>query len=189
MSNIARCRPRFHRTTLRNAVRTVAGVVILASAAACTTGGGMFEPSERLTPALKATLDSLMLNEWGAQARYTRVLQDFGSVSPFTALRTATSRRVSVLEKTYLELAEFPPANPYRAKVGGSLSVQSSQAAAGSYESISHACEVSVTLEQETVDRYSRLLSAAPPRIVALAAKENRALSLESVIPAAQRCR
>lgn len=150
----------------------------------------MFEPSERLTPAVKATLDSLMLDEWGAQARYTRVLQDFGSVSPFTTLRAATNRRVSVLEKTYLQLAEFPPANPYRARVGGdALSAQSSQGAAGSYESRAQACEVSVTLEQETVDRYARLLGAHPPRIVALAAKENRALSLESVIPAAQRCK
>lgn len=149
----------------------------------------MFEPSERLTPAVKATLDSLMLDEWGAQARYARVLQDFGSVSPFTTLRAATNRRVNVLEKTYLELAEFPPANPYRAIGSGSLSAQTSQAAAGSYESRAQACEVSVTLEQETVDRYARLLGATPPRIVALAAKENRTLALESAIPAAQRCK
>ena len=94
-----------HRPTLRSAVRRVTGVALLATAAACSTGGGMFEPSERLTPAVKATLDSLMLDEWAAQARYSRVLQDFGTVSPFTTLRTATNRRVGVLEKTYLEMA------------------------------------------------------------------------------------
>lgn len=147
----------------------------------------MFEPSERLSPAAKATLDTLMLDEWTAQARYTRVLQALGNVSPFTSLRGTRARRATALERVYILVAQFPPNNPYR--LASPMQATSNADPGGVYESREQACEISVTLEQETVDRYDRLLALSPPRAVVEAARANRALAVEAELPAVQRCR
>lgn len=147
----------------------------------------MFEPSERLSPAAKATLDTLMLDEWAAQARYTRVLQALGNVSPFSSLRGTRARRATSLERVYLQIAQFPPNNPYRP--ASPMQAASAVEPGGVYESREQACEISVTLEEETVDRYDRLLALSPPRVVAEAARANRALAVEAELPAVQRCR
>lgn len=187
MSIIATRPPRFHRHTPRNFVRGLVGVALLVSSIACSGGGGLFEPSERLSPAAKATLDTLMLDEWAAQARYNRVLQSFGNVSPFTSLRGSRARRATALERVYLQMAEFTPANPYGPAVSGSAA--SAVVVGPAYESREQACEISLLLEQELVDRYDRLLALAPPRVVAEAARDNRALALEADLPAVRRCR
>src|SRR5690606_3681584 len=103
MSNIVSRPARCHRPPSRNLIRGAAGVALLASTMACSGSAGMFEPSERLSPAAKATLDTLMLDEWAAQARYTRVLQALGNVSPFSSLRSTRTRRATALERVYLQ--------------------------------------------------------------------------------------
>jgi hypothetical protein len=187
MSIIANRPAIYHRLSPRNVARGLAGVALLAIAAACSGSGGTFEPSERLNPAVKATLDTLMLDEWSAQARYAQVLQAFGNVSPFKALRNTHDRRATSLERIYLQFALFPPANPFRPQ--GGTGAASTVETGAVYDSRERACEVSVTLERETVDRYDRLLTLNPPRVVANAAESNRALALEEDIPAVQRCR
>lgn len=177
-----------HRPTLRKLVRTGGAVTILAIAGACATDGGMFAPSERLTPAVQATLDSLMLDEFAAEARYGRVLQAFGNVSPFTTLRSTNARRTTALQRVYVQYGVFPPLNPYRPTALGAVSVASDGEGAV-YDSRERACELSLALERETVIRYDRLLALDPPSTVVRMAQKNRALSAETDIPAVERCR
>jgi hypothetical protein len=177
-----------HRLSPRKLVRGVGAVALLVTGAACSADGGMFAPSERLTPAVQATMDSLMLDEWAAEARYVQVLQAFGNVSPFTTLRTTNSRRTTALQRVYLQYGVFPPVNPYRPAALGALSAASEDGGAA-YHSRERACELSVAIERETVSRYDRLLALDPPSTVVRMAEKNRALSVETDIPAAERCR
>jgi len=163
------------------------GVAIVASVAACSSEGGVFDPSERLTPAVHAALDSLILEEWSAEARYSAVLQHFGNVSPFRELRPAQGERANVLQRVYLRYGYFPPVNPHR--ITPLSHVQPLTAGASRGGTLAEACVQESERERATLGRYDRLLAQEPPPLVTSALEVNRRKTINHDVPAMERCR
>lgn len=156
--------------------RRVSTFALAAFTMACSAGNSMFVPSEQLSPALRATLDSLVLDERRAHARYEQVLEQFGRVAPFQSMVGTQNDRVAALLQIYRKYPAFPP---------------SESALVGDREpfgSLAGACLVAAQHEQATVDRYSRALALRPPSGVDKVLKRNRALTLSGEVAAAKRC-
>lgn len=152
--------------------------VFALSAVACAGSGDGLTPAERLPQGLSAILDSLVVDEYRAAARYQQVMQAFGTVSPFKEMEPVQASRVEALMQIYREYPAFPPPNPFE----GPQYMER-------YASVAGACEVAVQAETATAERYARAAALNPPASVRRILRYNRASTLAFEVAAATRCR
>lgn len=169
---------RSSRVASRHFLALGLAALLALAATACGAGNSLFVPAERLSPALAATVDSLVLDEWRAAALYQEATAQFAGVAPFPALERAQGGRVSYLMRIYEQYPAFPPANPWN-------DVEARRAGWSPAE----ACALAAAYEQATADRYARALALDPPPIVEKVLKVNRAATLSADLAAAKRCR
>lgn len=172
----ARCRS--PRVSPRHLLALVTAALLALAATACGPGSSLFVPAERLSPSLAAVVDSLVLDEWRAQALYGDAADRFAGAAPFPALERAQGDRVGYLLRIYEQYPAFPPVNPWG--VTAAREVNPSQAGV---------CALAAAHEQATADRYTRALSLKPPPVVEKVLKVNRAATLSADLAAAKRCR
>lgn len=151
--------------------------VVLLMLTACRGGDALFVPVPRLVPPLQATLDSLLVQEWEAEARYREAMAQFGEVAPWHSLARAQADRSAWLLRIYRSYPTFPPANPH----------------AGDAEALTPAdaprtCAALLMMEEATAALYSRALALRPPHDVERILKRNRAETLSREVPTARRC-
>ena len=171
-------RLRSPRATPRHLVALVIAALLALAATACGPSNSLFVPAERLSPALAATVDSLVLDEWQAAALYREAAGRFSGASPFPALERAQEDRVGYLRRIYEQYPAFPPVNPW--SFTAAREVTPSQA---------EVCAIAAAHEQATADRYARALSLKPPPVVEQVLKVNRAATLSADLASARRCR
>jgi hypothetical protein len=168
-------RRRHTSSTLRHAA--LIGSFVL-SAAACGGSSEALTPAELLPQGMTALLDSLVVDEYRAGARYQQVMQAFGSVSPFREMEPVQAARVEALMQIYRKYPAFPPPDPFE----GPQYMER-------YASLAGACEVAAEAETATADRYARALALNPPQAVQKILRYNRASTLAFEVAAASRCR
>lgn len=137
----------------------------------------MLTPAERLPQGMSALLDSLVVDEYRAAARYQQVMQAFGTVSPFKEMEPVQGSRVNALMQIYRQYPAFPPPNPFE----GPQYMER-------YASVAGACEVAAEAETATADRYARALALNPPQSVQKILRYNRASTLAFEVAATIRC-
>ena len=148
------------------------------SAVACAGSGDALTPADRLPQAVSAILDSLVVDEYRAAARYQQVMQAFGTVSPFKEMEPVQANRVETLMQIYRQYPAFPPPNAFE----GPQYMER-------YASVAGACEVAAAAELATADRYARAVALNPPTDVQRILRYNRASTLAFEVAAATRCR
>ncbi|MEO7962483.1 MAG: hypothetical protein ABIT38_01085 [Gemmatimonadaceae bacterium] len=159
--------------------RTALAVAILFTGTACREITEVSAESERPSPALYASLDTLLMSERRADSRYGQVLRRFGSVDPFTRLAAGQSQRTESLERIYLSYGEALPANPYAGMAQPYVA----------YRTVDDACAETLSETQELVALYDRALRLKLPSSVARAWTQNRLRAKTETIPAAKSCR
>lgn len=147
------------------------------ASAACVGSGDALTPAEPLPQGVSAILDSLVVDEYRAAARYQQVMQAFGTVSPFKEMEPVQATRVEALMAIYRQYPAFPPPNPF----AGPQYMER-------YVSVEGACEVALEAETATAERYSRALTLNPPASVQKILRYNRASTLAFEIAASMRC-
>lgn len=148
------------------------------SAAACVRGGDVLTPASPLPQSVSAILDSLVVDEYRAAARYQQVMQAFGTVSPFREMHPVQGARVAALMQIYRQYPAITPPNPFE----GPQYMER-------YASLAGACEVAVEAETATAGRYARAVALNPPAAVQQILRYNRASTLAFEVAAATRCR
>lgn len=132
-----------------------------------------------VAPALKAALDSTLIDEWLAEAVYAAVIRDFGSVLPFANIIRAEQRHAASLLNIYATRGLTVPANPYATVPAGF----------GSFASVAVACAAGVDAEVANITLYDRALALTPPTDIRFVWEHNRRASLEQHLPAFTVCR
>jgi hypothetical protein len=155
---------------------TVIGALAL-SAVACAGSGDGLTPALPLPQGVSAILDSLVVDEYRAAARYQQVMQAFGTVSPFREMLPVQGARVEALMQVYRQYPAFPPPNPF----DGPQYMER-------YASVAGACEVALEAETATAERYARALALNPPAAVQKILRYNRASTLAFEVAATRRC-
>ncbi len=121
--------------------------------------------------ALRMALD----DEYKAEAIYSQVLEDFGSVRPFSNIVNAERRHIDALIPLFDKYGLEVPENPYPGQVGF-------------YDSVKDACEAGVQAEIENVALYDQIDSMVEDDDVAFVFSRLRQASQDKHLPAFQRC-
>ncbi len=123
---------------------------------------------------LKSALDVVYQDEFDARSRYEGVLEDFGSVKPFSNIVLAEGRHMAALEQLYgLLKIEKPILQPF----GDSP-----------FSTISAACIASVEAEIRNVQLYDKFLEIIAEEQVRSVFQLLRDASADRHLPAFRRC-
>ncbi len=121
--------------------------------------------------ALRMALD----DEYKAEATYSKVIEDFGMVRPFTNIRRAEQNHIASLLPLFAKYGLEVPENPYYGNIA-------------SYSSVQEACRVGVQAEIENVALYDRIDAMVEDDDVAQVFARLRAASQDKHLPAFERC-
>ena len=124
---------------------------------------------------LRATLETLLLDEYRTEASYAQVLRDLGEVRPFSNIVHAERVHAQMLEGLLRERGFALPARPETAPVLDA----SSRAAA---------CQAAVLAEERNAALYDDALKAELPDAVRGVLEHNRDASRLHHLAAFQRC-
>ncbi|GAB5550109.1 MAG: hypothetical protein SangKO_098690 [Sandaracinaceae bacterium] len=148
-------------------------LIALLSLAACDSTD---VPVQGLSAEAAASLEPLLLDEHHAEALYARVIADFGPVQPFVNIREAEIRHAASLEAVYARYGLRLPDNPFTPEtVDGFLSVAA-------------ACAAAVDAEIANAALYDAALRVDLPADIRQVVTSNRSASLDSHLPAFERC-
>jgi hypothetical protein len=162
----------------------MAGSVVLTVLASCTDTSGPTSPGLPSVPDFQAPLSAEVLSgmeraiqdEYGAEATYQGVLDDFGNVLPFVTVVNAEERHSTSIARLYQNRSLAVPANPWTI------------ANVPHFASYREACEYAVRDEISNVEMYDELLGMALPYDVERVFENNRRASLENHLPMFQMC-
>lgn len=102
--------------------------------------------------ALKMALD----DEYKAKATYLQVMEDFGSIRPFSNIANSEQRHIEALLPFFDKYGVKAPVNPYLGNIP-------------SYQSVEEACDVGVQAEIENVELYDRIFAMTDdPELIAV---------------------
>ncbi|MAT49858.1 MAG: DUF2202 domain-containing protein [Porticoccaceae bacterium] len=128
-----------------------------------------------LTEDDKQVLAEALDDEYKAYATYDQVINDFGSVRPFSNIREAEGRHIDALLRLYRKYGLPIPENPWPEKVPR-------------YNSLLEACEAGVAAEIENGEMYNRLLRQTQRDDIQIVLKNLQEASQQRHLPAFQRC-
>jgi hypothetical protein len=130
-----------------------------------------------LSDGVKEKVEQALLDEYGVEALYSRVLKDHGEVRPFSNAVRAERRHAACLGD--LLKARGLPIPEHR----------EATAQAPAFASVGEACVAAVEFETKNVALYDRLIAAGPlPDDVKQVFDHNRMASLDHHKPAFERC-
>ncbi len=123
-----------------------------------------------VSPAARALVDSLVVDEARMADRYDRVVRRFGVVPPFADLRDLPAARLDTLRAFIATERGWTPPDPFAGEVG--LEV---------YMDVAGACDVSSRFAGHMLARYDRLLTQAltADRRAALRASRQEVASID----------
>jgi hypothetical protein len=134
--------------------------------------GGALPP---LDPAEVAALNEAMLEEYGALNLYTAVIDQYGSVTPFSAIARAEAQHVAALRRLFVKYGLAVPANP-------------GLTPPPTFASLQAACQAGVDAEIADAALYDELLSVTDNRDVVQVYTNLQAASLNNHLPAFEAC-
>lgn len=144
----------------------------LANCPICTPLDGY---SGVLSPEEIQGLQLSLNDEYHAAAVYSRILDDFGQIRPFSNILRAEFNHAASLERTYTAYGIPIPENPWMGAVEG-------------FESVSAACSVGVEAEILNRDLYAILFASTDREDILRVYRALQSASEENHLPAFQRC-
>lgn len=147
--------------------------------ASTSTGGTTPVPvgsAADVTPALVDALTVAIQDEYHAQAVYERILADFGSVRPFSAIVGAERQHAASLAGLFQARGLAVPASAWNLDN------------VPRFSSVTAACAAAAQAERDNVAVYDAYPTAALPLDVARVFANNRWASLNNHLPAFLRC-
>jgi len=136
-------------------------------------GGGIAQGT--LTEAEIESLNLVLQDEYHAWAVYDQVIQDFGQVIPFTAIREAEARHAAAVERLFEKYGLDVPENQW---VGN----------APSFDSLEEACAAAVQAEIDNAGLYDTALATTTRRDLTNVFTNLQSASLNKHLPAFQAC-
>lgn len=134
--------------------------------------GGALPP---LDPAEVAALNEAMLEEYGALNLYTAVINQYGSIIPFSNIVRSEAQHVATLRQLFVKYGLAVPANPGLTPPPTFASVQA-------------ACQAGVDAEIADAALYDELLSVTDNRDVVQVYRNLQSASLNNHLPAFEAC-
>jgi len=138
-------------------------------------GGDAF--GRDVTADLREALDRAIQDEYQAEVIYTRVIEDFGEIVPFSSIVLAEGTHIAALAHLYDNRGLDVP---------GSTTLLEDVA---SFPTLSEACAASAAEEVLNVAMYEELLAADLPNDVRNVFENLQAASRDHHLPAFDRCR
>lgn len=129
-----------------------------------------------LTAEIGAAMERAILDEYRAEATYSRVLEDFGAVLPFAQVVNAEARHSESIARVYSNHEMTAPADPWH------------RDNVPRFRSVPEACAAAVAQEERNVAMYDDLLRMELPADVERVFATNRLASLEAHLPAFRIC-
>lgn len=135
------------------------------------SGSGLGSGSA-LTRDARAAMERAILDEYQAEATYSRVIEDFGEVIPFTNVVYAEERHSESIGYLYRSRDLSVPANPWN------------RDNVARFRSLAEACAAAAETEERNIAMYDELLALELPLDVGNVFGNNRRASLEHHLPA-----
>lgn len=157
--------------------------LLIAVAASCGLAlacrdGSSTQPVVQFSPAARALVDSIYLQEFRALERYDQLLRTFGDVAPFTDLLPHKVARLRTLRDAYAIYPSAQVPDPYQAPHFQER-----------FADVPGACDVAARFERQIRDQYQRVLGFPLPAPLVVRLRENLAASMAVDVPRTQACR
>ena len=136
-------------------------------------GGGQALPP--LDPAEVAALNEAMLEEYDALNLYTAVINQYGSIIPFSNIARSEAQHVAMLRQLFVKYGLAVPANP-------------GLTPPPTFASFAAACQAGVDAEIADAALYDELLSVTDNRDAVQVYRNLQAASLNNHLPAFEAC-
>lgn len=120
-------------------------------------------------------LNEALDDEYKALATYDQVIDDFGSIRPFTNIREAESRHIHALHRLYNCYGVTPPSNTWSGN-------------APRFDSVKSACEAAVQAEIDNAELYDQIMHHIERPEILRVFQNLRDASQERHLPAFRRC-
>lgn len=159
----------------RSPVAASLSIVVVFGALACDDGSSAVAP-EVEDQAVLAAMEAAIQDEFRAELIYEKVLAEFGLVRPFVNIVNAEVRHSEALARLYLVRGLTVPQSRW------------SPEEVPGFASVTEACQAGVTAEIENAEIYDRYLDLRLPSDVETVFQNNRRASMESHLPAFERC-
>lgn len=150
-------------------------MVVVAEVAGCAGDSGPLAP-EMEDQIVLAAMEEAIQDEFRAELIYDKVLEDFGSVRPFSNIVNAEVRHSDAVAGLYVARGLPVPESRW------------SLSEIPAFSSITEACAAGVVAEVENAEIYERYLDLQLPLDVETVFEYNRRASLENHLPAFERC-
>ena len=131
-------------------------------------------PHEDISAEELIALEEAINDEYNAFNIYTKVIEDFGEVRPFSNIVNAEQQHINELKSIYLKYSLEFPSNP--------------QKEGPAFDSVVLACEAAEQAEIYNVAIYDRLFSQVDNQDIIMIFEALRYASQEKHLPAFQRC-
>jgi hypothetical protein len=160
--------------------RATAVVLSLAFGAATACSSAPVSPSPSapgvLSPEIRVALEAAIADEYRSETIYQGVINDLGQVLPFVNILTAEQRHSEAIANVMTTYGLAVPSNPWNV------------ASVPHLATLSQACTTGAGSERENIAIYDRFLQLDLPADVRRVFENNRAASLQSHLPAFERC-
>ena len=156
---------------------SILGAAVLLSVTACNTDSAVTVPDPVPADELQQILSTAIQDEFHAEAVYAGVVEDFGSITPFSNIIRAEVRHSAAIARLYQNRGWAVPQNAWTTET------------VPHFGTVGQACTVGVEAEIANVKVYDDLLAGSDlPDDVVRVFTSNRAASLNNHLPAFQRC-
>jgi hypothetical protein len=165
-------------SSIRGHVWVLATLSLLATGiAGCDDSRSPTAPTTVIVdPGIVTVLDRAIQDEYRAETTYQGVVNDFGPIQPFVNVLGAEERHSASIARLYASRSLPPAANTWTLTT------------VPHFATVRAACAAGVQGEQANIAMYDALLATSLPADVRQVFSNIRAASLESHLPAFQRC-
>ncbi|MBT8336341.1 MAG: DUF2202 domain-containing protein [Gemmatimonadetes bacterium] len=155
----------------------ILAALALLTATGCGTDSALTVPDPVPADELEQILSTAIQDEFHAEAVYAGVIDDFGSITPFSNIIRAEVRHSAAIARLYENRGWSVPQSAW------------TPATVPHFGTVSEACSVGVEAEIANIQVYDDLLAGADlPADVVRVFTSNRAASLNNHLPAFERC-
>jgi hypothetical protein len=137
--------------------------------------GCVADSSDSLSAKEKAAMDAAIDDEYKARATYKQVIDDFGSVKPFTNILAAEETHIDSLEALYDKYGLQVPQDRWAGN-------------ASSYSTLQDACAAGVAAEIANAAMYDDLLEDVDNKDIIQVFQNLQSASRNNHLPAFQKC-
>jgi hypothetical protein len=156
-------------------VLAVVALALSATLAACDEASDTLAPETEQQAILRA-MEAAIQDEFKAELTYEKVIEDFGSVRPFSNIINAEVRHSEALARLYLARGIPVPESRW------------SPEEIPGFSSLPEACSAGVVAEIENGEIYEEFMRLDLPADVRMVFENNQRASLQNHLPAFQRC-